>query len=218
MPPTHQTQTSAEPKVYGHSLDWRFLLPLGHGINLLVLSSRNPDLELALRRAGISSAGWREEDLEIPNPLDTDGAEFDAVALPLGLSGREGAAHPADRKLFYQHIRRRLRPEGYLLVGFENRWRDRFGRKTKYYTSTPAVVRDELQKAGFSGVECFGVSPNLDVPEYILQLQRRALEFTVGHRFRRSAFAGSLMQMLLKLAGPIWAGGMFPCYYVVAKA
>lgn len=218
MRPTKAKQTHVAPNAYEHSLDWRFLLPLGEGSRLLVLSIRNAGLSAALERAGISGARWREDDLEIPHSVDAEGANLDALALPFGLPRTGRAAHAADRILFYQDVRTRLRPDGYLLVGFENRWRDPFGRHTKYYSSTPAIVRDELQRAGFSRVGCFAVSPDLDVPDYVLQLQQPALNFAVGHRFRRSAFARNTMQVLLKIAGPIRAASVFPSYYVVGRA
>lgn len=199
------------PQVFNHSLDWRFLLPLADLQKGLVLFEENADFTRALEQVGILP----EQRLSFLDVRALKDKQFPVLALPFGLPTGKTME---DGVAFYSSLRRTLEDNGYLLVGFHNAWNWRAGSLTHYRTFTPRRVTSDLAAAGFKSVRMFGAMPNLNIPEYIFDLDPRAIQFALQNRFRRKP---ALLRVLGVLAGTIGMhriSNFLPGYFAVATA
>jgi hypothetical protein len=210
LPP--QTATTPLPRVFNYSLDWRFLLPLADPKKVCLLFEEDADFSQTLEQVGLHvSEKLSLSDLKYHKPHS-----FQVIVMPFGLSvGWAGARHK-DHVAFYFSVRRFIDPDGYLLVGFNNALNWRATSQTNYYSSTPRRIADELKQAGFNSVKMFGAMSNLQIPEYIFDLDPRAIQFVLQNRFRRKP---AILQVLRFLSGTVgWkrASHLLPCYFAVA--
>lgn len=195
------------PRAFSHSLDWRFLLPIADARSIHVLSDDDPDLGMALEQVGIP----------ISNPEPGGEQDVQAFVLPFGLPVRRGEIKKAAQVESYRSIRRSMRSGGYLLVGFNNRW-DVRGTPSRCQVSTPRQMRRQLTQAGFNSVTIFGAMPDLSVPEYIFELDARAIRFALLHRFRRKPVLLNIIQALAGTIGVHRLASFLPCYFALATA
>ena len=175
-----QTATSPQPRVFNYSLDWRFLLPLAEPQKICLLLEENLDFSQTLEQVGIRVS----QQLSLSELRDrTKQHLFHLLVMPFGLpAGWAGSRHE-DRVEFYFSIRRFLDSGGHLLVGFNNVLNFRAKSQNTYQTSTPRRLAGELGQAGFKSVKMYGAMPNLRIPEYIFDLDPRALDLRCAIAF-----------------------------------
>ncbi len=202
-----RTDSLPEPRVFHYSLDWRFLLPVPEPSQILVASEEPAGFGEALDRIGIpasnriSFASFRE-----------DGNRVQCIALPLGLPGRS-SSRAGGQIDFYRSIRNRLCPGGYFLLGFRNALTSRS--HAGYQASTPRRTADRLSRAGFKGIKVFGALPDLQIPEYIFELNTADIGFALQHRFRRKTVLLKMIRLLVRTDGLVHAANFLPCYFAV---
>jgi len=202
-----------QPLLFHHSLDWRFLLPLADPKRIRVLLEEEGDLSRALQQVEIQpSQGLTLSDLRQP-----PNSEFQAVVMPLGLPVRWVTARHDEQVEFLASVRRKISLGGCLLVGFNNVWNLKTNSSGKYYPSTPRRISAQLEKAGFPSIKVFGAIPNLRIPEYILDLDSRTLQFALQTRFRRKRLILRALRMLSATVGMGSLSNYLPSYFVVAK-
>jgi hypothetical protein len=214
MQATRQEAYSFPPRVFKYSLDWRFLLPVADLSKGCLVFEEDMDFSQTLEYAGISASQRLSfSDFKIRN---RNCLPFSVI--PFGLPSSWVGTRSEDRVEFYVSIRHFLETGGYLLVGFNNSLSWRAHRGTKYHSSTPHRVRNELVQAGFKTVELFGAMPDLQIPEYIFQLDSRTLRFGLQNRFRRKPAVLRVLRVLDGING--WKGisHFLPCYFAVATA
>jgi hypothetical protein len=175
--------------------------------SLHVLSDEESDLGAALRQVGIP----------IAPPGSAAVQDIQAFALPFGLPVRWVGLQEEAQVASYRWIRRSIRSGGYLLVGFNNRWSVR-NTPSRYHASTPRRMKQQLQRAGFRSVRFFGAMPDLNVPEYIFDLESRALRFALLHRLRHKPVLLSILRIFSGPLGMRSFVNFLPCYFVVATA
>jgi hypothetical protein len=211
-----QTQShpvrSFQPHVFHYSLDWRFLLPGAALENMLVVFETDSDFIKTLEHVGV--------------PVQNHLAFFDlpkkgknsahSVVLPFGLPVGWVGAQQKSQIEFYRAIRSLLEQNGYLLVGFNNVWNFLANADSKYYSSTPRRVVDQLWKAGFTSVKLFGAMPNLQIPEYTFDLDAEAMRFALHHRFKRKPTVLTLLQIMVRTNGLANLSNFLPCYFALA--
>jgi hypothetical protein len=200
------------PETFHYSLDWRFLLPMGNEKNVYVLSEDDPDLSQALEQTGIP----RSHQLSFLERRENKRKSIQSLIIPFGLPVHLLDAKHGGPTEFYSVCRRSMASGGYLLTGFNNAWYFRANHPSKYHTSTPRRVTDQLKGAGFQSIKMFGAMSSLAIPEYIFDLESRALRFALQHRFRRKPV---LLKTLRALAGTVGLApllNLLPCYFAVA--
>jgi len=206
------TDTAPPPRVFNYSLDWRFLMPLADPRKVCLLFEEDADFSQTLEQVGFHVS----QKLSLSELKHHKTNSFQVIVIPFGLSVGWAGAGQEDRVEFYSSVRRFIDSDGYLLVGFNNvlNWRANF--QTNYYSSTPRRIADELKQAGFNSVKMFGAMSNLQIPEYIFDLDPRAIQFVLQNRFRRKP---AILQVLRFLSGTVgWkrASHLLPCYFAVA--
>lgn len=213
MLPTRQEAYSFPPRVFRYSLDWRFLLPLTDTKKICLLLEDQPEFSQALAQVGIDAS----QQLSFSDFKNRDRTNFPFLVMPFGLPVGWVDARSADRVEFYSVLRRFIESGGYLLVGFNNRlsWRVR---ETTYYSSTPRRAMKELIQAGFKAVEIFGAMPNLQIPEYIFELEPQTMRFALQNRFRRKPAVLRALRVLDGIIGWKRISHFLPCYFAVATA
>jgi len=203
-----------QPRVFNYSLDWRFLLPLTEPGKISLLLEKNTEFNQALEQVGIHAAQLLSfSDLE-----GSQSKDFHSFVMPFGLPVSWAAAKPEDQVEFYSAVRRLMSTGSYLLVGFNNIWRMRAAPQTDYYSCNPGLMSDQLKRAGFKSIKMYGVMPNLNIPEYIFDIDPRAVHFALRNRFRRKP---AVLRALRVLAGTIgWerVSNFLPCYFSLATA
>jgi hypothetical protein len=204
----------SQPRVFNYSLDWQFLLPLSNPDKVFVLFEDNPDFCKTLEQAGIPISNQ----LSFLDIEQKPQSEASALVLPFGLPVHWVSGESADQIEFFRSLRKLTGEHGNLLVGFNNSWGYRAKTQTKYYSSTPQQMISKLQKAGFKTIKAFGVISNLNIPEYIFDLNPRSIYFALQHRFKRKPVLVSLLQLLSHTAGTARMSDFFPCYFVTAMA
>ncbi len=205
-------QAIPPPRVFRHSLDWRFLLPISDPAKLYVAFEDEPDFEAALDHVGVPVSNRRSFLSFKPG----EESNIHVFALPLGLPVRWVSTGRDEQIESYRSIRRLLCPGGYFLLGFRNRWSSRSGNWSRYYSSRPRRVVDQLTRAGFKSVQVFGVMPNLQVPEYIFELSPQAMYFALQNRFRRKRVLSNGLRVLVWTVGLARISDFLPCYFAVA--
>jgi hypothetical protein len=203
-----------QPRVFNYSLDWRFLLPAAEPPAIGVLFEENADFSQTLEQVGIPAS----QQLSFSELPDRKNDAFQLLVMPFGLSAGGAAARHAHRIEFFLSVRRVIDPGGHVLVGFNNILNLRPRAQTIYQASTPQHMTGELLQAGFQSVKIYGAMPNLRIPEYIFDLDPRAVDFALRNRFRRKP---AVLQALRLLAGTIGFQRIrkfLPCYFAVAAA
>ena len=198
-------------RVYKYSLDWRFLLPMGDTGQIRVVADDDPELMQALECVGISTFNlFSTRDVR---QMDT---KVGSLALPFGLPTRWVGPNARDHYEFFRTLQHFVDPRGYLLVGFNNAWNFRPSTPGKYYSSTPGQISGHLQRAGFKAIKLFGAFPNLDIPEYIFDLNTQAIRFSLSHRFRRKSVLLKSLYWSSRIMSWSSLTAFLPCYYAVA--
>lgn len=214
MGPHPQTATAPQPRVFNYSLDWRFLLPLTDPKKVCLLFEEDTDFSQTLEQVGI----YASQKFSLSALRDRETASFPLFVMPFGLPVAWSGAEHADRVEFYFAIRHFIDSGGYLLVGFNNLLNWRSKPQTSYHSSTPLRIARELTQAGFKSVKIFGAMPDLQIPEYIFDLDPRAIHFALQSRFRRKPALLRVLQVLKGTMGLKRMSNFLPCYFAVATA
>jgi hypothetical protein len=200
------------PRVFRYSLDWRFLLPMGKAEAVYFLLAEDEEFSQALKQVGMNGT----QRLSLSDLGQTKAKEIQSLVIPFGLPTSWVNAKHEDQVEFYSSAQRLISSGGYLLVGFNNIWNVRGSSQIKYYASTPRRVAAQLKQAGFSYVKMFGAMPNLAIPEYIFDLDSRAIQFALHNRFRRKPAVFHALNSLAETVGFARLSNFLPCYFVVA--
>ena len=209
-----QIATSAKPQVFNYSLDWRFLLPRAEPEKTCLLFEENADFSQTLEQVGLRVS----KQLSFSELREHRHDTFQLLVMPFGLPAGWAGAGGEARVQFYFSLGRVIDSGGHLLVGFNNVLNLRHDPQTNYQASTPRRMAVELGQAGFKSVKIYGAMPTLQIPEYIFDLDRRAIAFALHNRFRRKP---ALLRLLRLLAGRVgWKriSNFLPCYFAVAAA
>jgi hypothetical protein len=204
--------TQSQPRVFNYSLDWRFLLPLSNADKIFVFLEDDSDFRQTLEQVGIPVSNQLSF-LNIEQKEKKDSASF---VLPFGLPVRWVGREQADQIEFFRTMRKLMDETGNLLVGFNNSWNYRSSPPAKFHSSTPRRVTSQLQKAGFKTIKIFGVISNLNIPEYIFELNAQPVLFALQHRFKRKPVMLNLLQLISYTIGLTSFSDFLPCYFVVA--
>jgi hypothetical protein len=151
----------------------------------------------------------------ISNPGPAEGNTIPSLVLPFGLPVRWVGVTQAAQVESYRSIRRLIHPGGYLLVGFDNARNFRRA-PSKYYPSTPLRIARQLKQAGFKSIKIFGTMPNLNIPEYIFDLESLSIRFALHHRFRRKPVVLTVLRLLAGTVGLARLSNFLPCYFALA--
>ena len=208
------TATSPKPRVFNYSLDWRFLLPLAEPQKICLLLEENLDFSQTLEQVGIRVS----QQLSLSELRDRKDDRFQLLVMPFGLPTAWAGSRHQDRVEFYVSIRRFIESGGLLLVGFNHVFNVRAKPQNIYQTSTPRRLTGELGQAGFKSVKMYGAMPNLRIPEYIFDLDSRALDFAARNRFRRKPAVLQALRVLTATIGLQRITSFLPCYFAVATA
>jgi hypothetical protein len=211
----HPHPTTALPlRVFNYSLDWRFLLPLTDPRNICLLYEEDADFSQTLEQVGLHAS----QKLSLSDLRDPKADGFHSLVMPFGLPVSWAGARHEDRVKFYVSVRRFINSGGYLLVGFNNALNWRSKDQTRYHSSTPRQIADELKHAGFQSAKISGVMPNLAIPDYIFDLDSRTIQFALQNRFRRKPAVLRVLRILAQLVGWKRMSNFLPCYFAVATA
>jgi hypothetical protein len=209
-----QTATASLPRVFNYSLDWRFLLPIADPQKVFLLYEEDADLGQTLERVGIHAA----QRLSFADLGDRKHDNFPVIVMPFGLPIDGVRRRREDRVEFYRSVRRLIDSGGYVLVGFNNVLNLHPKPQTKYQPSTLRRTAEELKQAGFESVKIFGAMPNLKIPEYIFDLDSRAIQFALQNRFRRKPALSGALRVLAGTIGWKRMSNLLPCYFAVGTA
>ena len=213
MLPDTQKVPSLKPRVFHYSLDWRFLLPVTEPAGMCLLLQEDAEFDQTLDQVGLHASQRLS-----PSGLQTGKGGFHSVVMPFGLPVGWAGAAPRDQAAFYSRLRQWMTSGSHLLIGFQNAWAFQQTPQTGYYTSRPRHIVDQLRLSGFKDVRLFGTMPNLRIPEYMFDIEPRAMQFALRNRFRRKP---ALLRALGLLAGTMgWRriSDFLPCYFVLAMA
>jgi hypothetical protein len=199
---------SPQPRVFRHSLDWRFLLPMAEEKNAHILFEHDADFSQALAQVGIQPA----QQLDFAEFRESKLSNLPLLVMPFGLPR---GAEPIE---FFSAIRLQMAAGGTLLVGFKNAWYVRGRAASRYFSSTPRRLTYQLKQSGFSSPRMFGAMKNLSIPEYIFDLEPRAVYFALQYRFRRKPVLLTALRTLAGTIGPTRLSDFLPCYFAIANA
>jgi hypothetical protein len=214
MGPHPQTVTPAPARVFHYSLDWRFLLPAAEAQKTCLLFEENEDFRQTLEQVRLGAA----QQLSFSGLSDRKDEGFQLLALPFGLPAGRAGRGSRDRIQFYVSLRRLIDSGGHLMVGFNNALNLRANSHGLYRASTPHSMTDELHQAGFKSVTIYGAMPSLQIPEYICDMDDRAIDFALRNRFRRKPAVLHALRLLSGTIGWKRISNFLPCYFAVAAA
>lgn len=210
---THsQPVQSFQPRVFNYSLDWRFLLPSADMGNVFVAFEADSDFSQTLEHVGIQV----QNHLAFSDLPKKEKNSAHSVVLPFGLPVGWVGAQQKSQIEFLRAIRSLVESNGYLLIGFNNVWNFSANTDSKYYSSLPRRVVDQLWRAGFTSVKLFGAMPNLQIPEYTFDLGSQAMQFALHHRFKRKPTVLRLLQVMVRTIGWANLSNYLPCYFALA--
>jgi hypothetical protein len=201
-----------QPRVFNHSLDWRFLLPISSPEKTFVLFEDDFDFGQTLGQVGIPASNQ----LSFLDIEQKEKREAASLVFPFGLPARWVGKEQADQIEFFRSMRQLIGDTGNLLVGFNNSWSYQPDAQTRYHSSTARRVTSQLQEAGFKAVKVFGVIPDLSIPEYIFDLQTQPIYFALQSRFKRKPILLNLLQLLSHTLGLVYISEFLPCYFALA--
>ena len=211
----HQQAVSPSPtRVFKHSLDWRFLLPLSDLARGCFLFLEDVDLSEALEQVGIHIS----QQLSFSDLKAHENKRFPFLAMPLGLPVRWIGPRVEDRIEFFRWIRQFIDPGGFLLLGFNNPMYRRVSQKTNYHSSTPPRIAKELHQAGYQSLKIFGAMPDLQISEYIIDLEPRTIQFALQNRFRRKPNLLRVQRVVAGIVGIQSLSYFLPAYFAVVSA
>jgi hypothetical protein len=201
-----------QPRVFNYSLDWRFLLPLSSPDKVFVLFEENSDFCQTLEQVGIPVSNQ----LSFLDIQQKEKNQVNSLVLPFGVPVHWVSGEEADQVEFFRSMRKLISEHGNLLVGFNNSRGYRSKAQKQYHSATLQRMISQLQKAGFKAVKVFGVIPNLNIPEYIFDLNARPLHFALQHRFERKPVVLNLLQLLSYTVGLVRISDFLPGYFIAA--
>src|SRR6185295_10480945 len=121
-----------QPRVFNHSLDWRFLLPLSNPEKTFVFFEDDSDFGQTLERVGIPVSNQ----LSFLDIEQKEKSEASSLVFPFGLPVRWVGREQADQIEFFRSMRQLIGDTGNLLMGFNNSWSYQTNVPTKYHSST----------------------------------------------------------------------------------
>jgi hypothetical protein len=197
-----------------NSMDWRFLLPILAESKVLIVGGGCDEFTQFFGQLGIESIAW---DHDFLNPTRTPFPElhFEIIAIPHGFPDKGLSSSPQQHLEVYRTMWHFLKPGGTILIGFSNAQVIRRRINPDNYYSTPRLMRQLLQKAGYETVTLYGAIPNLFTPEYIFPLTRKTVGFTLKHRYRYKLPA----RLLRWFDHPFFTAGfshLLPSYFATA--
>jgi hypothetical protein len=201
-----------QPQTFRYSLDWRFLLPMGDERDIYVLFEQDADFSQTLEQVGIPAANQ----LSFAEFRLNKKSNIPLLVMPFGLPVGQVGADNKEQADFYSACQRSMASDGHLLIGFNNTWYFRANTPLKYFSSTPRRITFQLKQAGFRSIKLFGAMPNLNIPEYIFDLESQAIYFALKYRFRRKPVLLNALHMLSKTIGIAPISNFLPCYFIVA--
>lgn len=201
-----------QPRLFHHSLDWRFLLPLADPKKICLLLEHDRDFSQALEQVGIGAS----QQLSFPELGQSTNEDFHSIVLPFGIPVSWVTARHEDQVKFYSSLRRSISSGGCLLVGFNSVWNLRANLQKKYFPSTPRRIVTQLKQAGFQSLTLFGAISSLAIPEYIFDLDSRTIQFALQNRFRRKPAILRALRVLSVAIGSRYISNFLPCYFAVA--
>lgn len=193
-----KTQDS-EKKSFRYSLDWRFFLPVSANSKILYIGEAGDEVRQFFRRLNINEVSSIEKNsLAEVESLST----FDLISIPYDFLNSSG----------YPKLRDLIRPDGFLLIGFSNRFRSKDVNATFLFQ-----IRSILKKAGFSPLKYYGILPDQYIPEYIFPLTSQAIGFVLRHRYQYR-LPRWVLQLISSTLSALLLSNFLPAYYVLAKA
>ena len=181
--------------------------------DVFILFEQDVDFGQTLEHVGIGAS----QQLSIAGLHTRTHNRISILAMPLGLPIEAGKKQ-TDRVAFYSILRHQMTRGGYFLLGFNNALNLHAGSRSNYQRSTPRPIVRDLEQAGFTSVKIYGAMPSLQIPEYIFDLNPRALRFALQNRYRRKP---SILRSLRSLEGIMgWKrmSNFLPCYFAVGSA
>lgn len=209
-----QPVTSAPPRIFHYSLDWRFLLPAAEAQKTCLLFEENEDFRQTLEQVRLGVA----QQISFSELRDRKDKSVQLLAMPFGLPAARVGRGQQDRVQFYVSLRRLIDSGGHLLVGFNNSLNLRANSRSLYRASSPRSMTDELRQAGFRSARIYGAMPSLEIPEYIFDIDPRAIHFALRNRFRRKPTVLHALRLLSGAIGWKRISNFLPCYFAVAAA
>jgi hypothetical protein len=207
-----QTAPFLQPRVFQHSLDWRFLLPAGDPGKAYVLFEPDAGLSETLAHVGVPGANQ----LSLRAFREGKARDAQSLILPFGLASRWVGTKSAEQVSFFASVRSRLPSGSHLLIGFHHPWHRQARLVRDYRSALPHRVANQLRQAGYSSIKIFGAMPDLRIPEYIFDLDPRTVYFALQNRFRRKPAVLRALRLLSATAGPGQLAKLLPCYFAVA--
>lgn len=208
MQSQRQRVHSHQPQAFRYSLDWRFLLGSGAEKNAYVFFEPDADFSQALDQVGVQ----RTQQLTFSEFRERKISNILLLVIPFGLSK---GIEPVE---FFSASRRQMAAGGTLLIGFNNALYFRGSAPSKYFSSTPRRIAYQLKQAGFSSSKMFGAMKNLSIPEYIFDLESRAVYFALRYRFRRKPVLLAALRTLAGSIGLTRLSNFLPCYFAIATS
>src|ERR1044071_8509809 len=113
-----QRLSRPQPRVFNHSLDWRFLLPLSSPEKTFVFFEDDFDFGQTLEQVGIPASNQ----LSFLDVEQKEKREAASLVFPFGLPARWVGREQADQIGFFRSMRQLIGDRGNLLMGFNNSW------------------------------------------------------------------------------------------------
>jgi hypothetical protein len=203
-----------QPRIFHFSLDWRFLVPIADVKKMRLLFEGDKDVQQTLERVGINQS----QQVSLADLRQGKIYDVQTFVLPFGLPIHAVSRNDEDQVAFYSSVRRLIARGGYVLVGFNNAWNVRAGSRARYYACTPRRMAWQLKQSGFQSIKVFGAMPNLNIPEYIFDMDSQAIQFALQNRFRRKPALLGALRVLSVTIGLKRISSFLPCYFATATA
>lgn len=187
-----------------YTVDWRFFIPISFEKKILVVGNGAAETVLFFRKIGVQ-VDVCNYDLVLVYP-DTI---YDTIIIP------DSSGFIEEPILFIKNIKKLLKKDGVLLVGFLNRFFYSRWKNKKQFTSTIYMMRKRL--SSFKQIEILGCFPELKIPEYIFPIDLAVSEFVLKHRYRYRFPSIFLSLITSPLFLPIFIH-FLPAYYIIATS
>jgi hypothetical protein len=209
-----QTVPILQPRVFQHSLDWRFLLPARDARTVYVLFEPDAEFSQSLAHVGVPASNQ----LSLSDFQQGKARDAQSLVFPFGLPVGRVGARPEEQISFYAFARSLLPSGSHLLIGFNHPWHRQARLARDYRSALPNQVANQLRQAGYTSIKLFGAMPDLRIPEYIFDLHPQTVYFALQNRFRRKPAVLRALRLLAATAGPARLSNLLPCYFAVAAA